>query len=72
VTTGPNGIAFGKPRQLFKGRFGCTGSPTAYDVSPDGSRFLMTEALDPPSQPVTQLRIVLDWFEVLRRAQRAQ
>lgn len=57
---------------LFQGRFGYTGSPTAYDVSPDGSRFLMTETLDPPSQPVTQLRIVLDWFEVLRRAQRAQ
>ena len=43
--------------------------PTAYDVSPDGSRFLMTEHLDPPRQPVTQLRVVFNWFEELRRAQ---
>jgi eukaryotic-like serine/threonine-protein kinase len=68
VTTGPSGITFGKPHQLFEGRFGFTGSPTGYDTSPDG-RFLMTETLDPPKQPVTQLRIVLNWFEVLRRAQ---
>jgi hypothetical protein len=38
-------------------------------VSPNGSRFLMTELLDPPSQPVTRLHVVLNWFQVLRRAQ---
>ena len=47
---------------------GFTASPTASDVSPDG-RFLMTETLDPPSQPVTRMRIVLNWVEELRRAQ---
>ncbi len=65
------GSAFtsGKPRVLFQGRFGRTGGPTAYDVSPDGSRFLMTELLEPPRQPVTRLRVVLNWHEELRRAQ---
>ena len=65
------GVPFksGTPRVLFQGRFGRTGAPTAYDVSPDGSRFLMVEHLDPPSQPVTQMRLVLNWFEELRRAQ---
>ena len=59
----------GEPRVLFEGRFGRTGSPTAYDVSPDGRRLLMTEYLDPPKQPVTRMRVVLNWFEELRRAQ---
>ena len=41
------GTAFtsGKPRVLFQGRFGRTGGPTAYDVSPDGRRFLTVEHL---------------------------
>ena len=59
----------GKPRPLFTGRFNRTGSPTAYDVSPDGARFLLSERLDPPSQPVTRVQVVLNWFEELRKAQ---
>jgi Tol biopolymer transport system component len=62
-------ITSGQPRPLFEGRFGRTGGPTAYDVSADGSRFLMTEWLDLPKQPVTRLRVVLNWFDELRRAQ---
>jgi eukaryotic-like serine/threonine-protein kinase len=68
VTTG-NAFTAGKPRLLFEGRFGRTGGPTAYDVSLDGSRFLMTEWLDPPKQPVTRIHVVLNWFDELRRAQ---
>lgn len=51
------------------GRFGRTGGPTAYDVSSDGSRLLMVEYLDPPKQPVTRVRVVLNWHEELPRAQ---
>ena len=29
----------------------------------------MVEYLDPPKQPVTRVRVVLNWFEELRRAQ---
>jgi hypothetical protein len=68
VTPG-SAFTFGKPRVLFQGRFGRTGGPTAYDVAPDGRRFLMTEFLDPPRQPVTRIHVVLNWFEELRRAQ---
>ena len=68
VTPG-SAFAAGKPRPLFTGRFGHTGGPTAYDVSADGSRFLMCKFLDPPKQPVTRVRVVLNWFEELRRAQ---
>ena len=62
-------IGFGKPRALFTGRFGRTGSPTSYDVSPDGARFLLAERLDPPSQPVTHLKVVLNWLVELHRAE---
>jgi len=68
VTTG-SVLKFGPPRFLFEGRIGRTGGPTAYDISHDGSRFLMTEHLDPPKQPVTRLHLVLNRFDELRRAQ---
>jgi len=68
VTPG-SALSAGKPRPLFTGRFGSTGGPTAYDVSTDGSRLLMVEFMDPPKQPVTRLRVVLNWREELRRAQ---
>ena len=68
VTLGAT-FSAGKPRQLFSGRFARTGGPTSYDVSPDGTRFVMVEMVDPPKQPVTRLRVVLNWFEELRRAQ---
>ena len=69
VNTSGTSFSASQPRVLFTGRYGRTGSPTAYDVSPDGQRFLMTEYLDPPKQPVTRLRVVLNWFEELRRAE---
>jgi dipeptidyl aminopeptidase/acylaminoacyl peptidase len=59
----------GKPRELFVGRYFMTGGPTGYDVSRDGKRFLMAEGLEPSKQPATHLRVVLNWFEELRRAQ---
>jgi len=67
VTPG-SAFTFGTPRVLFEGRFSRTGSPTSYDVSSDGKRFLMVEYLEPPRQPpVTRLRVVLNWFEELKR-----
>ena len=42
VTLG-SAFTFGSPRLLFEGRFARTGSPTSYDVSSDGNRFLMVE-----------------------------
>jgi hypothetical protein len=39
-----------------------------YDVSPDGRRFLMLGGQGlPPVEEVTELQIVLNWFEELKR-----
>lgn len=60
----------GRPTVLFEGHYDT--SPTgqqpgiSYDVSPDGKRFLMIKAGG--EQPAaTQLQVVQDWFEELKR-----
>ncbi|MFN2386808.1 MAG: protein kinase, partial [Thermoanaerobaculia bacterium] len=54
------------PRLLFEGRFVPTRrGDAAYDVSPDGQRFLMVKRIQ-ESIP-TQLNVVLNWFEELKR-----
>jgi hypothetical protein len=37
-----------------------------YDVSPDGQRFLMLKAPEETTAP-TQIKVVLNWFEELKR-----
>ena len=37
-----------------------------WDITPDGKRFLMIKVSDTESAP-TQLNVVLNWFEELRR-----
>jgi serine/threonine-protein kinase len=68
VTTQPT-FSAGKPKVLFEGQYlavqaGLTG--TAYDVSPDGQRFLMVKETE-PSTSVTQINVVLNWFEELKQ-----
>jgi hypothetical protein len=38
-----------------------------WDISPDGERFLMVKLEERKSQPVTELVLVQNWFEELRR-----
>ena len=64
---GGNTFSAGPERRLFAGHFGMTGAPTAYDISLDNTRFLMTEELESPSQPVTRLHVVLNWIEELKQ-----
>ena len=61
-------LRVGMPRQLFEGGY-IGGSPCrGYDVTPDGQRFLMVgEGEPPPHEPVTQINVVLNWFEELKR-----
>jgi Tol biopolymer transport system component len=60
----------GRPKFLFEGHY-LTSPPglqpgPGYDVSPDGKRFLMIKAGS--EQPATtQLQVVQDWFEELKR-----
>jgi serine/threonine-protein kinase len=66
VTLSPK-FTVGRPRELFEGPY-TVGSPHRhYDVSPDG-RFLMLQQLPvKPPPPVTQMVVVLNWFEELKR-----
>ena len=67
VPAGP-GFTPGRPVRLFDGTgytgAGAQGSGRTYDVSPDGSRFLMVRVGD---QSNTPLVVVLNWFEELKR-----
>jgi serine/threonine-protein kinase len=56
-----------KPRELFKGIYDLrSNSGMSYDVDPKGGRFLMIRMAE-ESNPLTQVRVVLNWFDELRR-----
>jgi hypothetical protein len=56
-TAGQSTVLFEEPYLLFPGG--------NYDVTADGQRFVMVRQLD--RQPITQLRVVQNWFEELKR-----
>ena len=67
VTTGPTFTA-GTPRALFEGRYRCNQSRIVqYDVSRDGNQFLMIREVDRPALKPTQMILVQNWFEELKR-----
>jgi Tol biopolymer transport system component len=60
----------GKPRQLFEGSYvpSFAGYVRAnYDVSPDGQRFLMVKFGGQKPAPLTQINVVLNWSDELKR-----
>jgi Tol biopolymer transport system component len=67
IATQP-GFAAGTPRMLFEGRYRPTRvtSPN-YDVSRDGQRFLMLKPSEQAASAPTQIDVVLNWFEELKR-----
>jgi hypothetical protein len=67
ITTQP-GFAAGRPKALFEGPYLPTaGSFPYYDVSPDGQRFLMLKPVESQASAPTQINVVLNWFEELKR-----
>jgi hypothetical protein len=69
VTTGSS-FSAAKPTVLFEGEYEATVFPqiaTAYDVTPDGQRFLMVKQIAQPESAPAQINVVLNWFEELRR-----
>jgi serine/threonine protein kinase/Tol biopolymer transport system component len=63
-----SGFSPGTPRMLFEGAY----LPTPfvvpdYDVSPDGQRFLMLKPAETQTSALTQINVVLNWFEELKR-----
>ncbi len=58
-----------KPTILFEKEYAASQFPAtgiAYDVSPDGQRFLMVKEGDQAAAP-TQINVVLNWFDELKR-----
>jgi Tol biopolymer transport system component len=63
-----HGFSAGKPRMLFEGQYALGPATTSnYDVSPDGQRFLMVKPAEQEQVPKTQINVVLNWFEELKR-----
>ena len=60
----------GKPRQVFERSYVLAAGGYAraqYDVSPDGQRFLMLKAVEQKPAPATQIHVVLNWSDELKR-----
>ena len=67
VGTTPN-LTVSKPKQIFEGEYEPTlVSAANYDVSPDGQRFLMLKAARVQDEAPTQINVVLNWFQELKR-----
>jgi serine/threonine-protein kinase len=65
------GFSAGKLRQLFEGHYlknTITYARANYDVSPDGQRFLMLKPAEQQQSAPTQINVVLNWTEELKRA----
>ena len=66
-TTLKPSFSAGKPSVLFEGEYALTLATKAnYDVTPDGKRFLMLKPIKQDNS-VTQINVVLNWFEELKR-----
>ena len=66
VTTQPS-FSAGRPTELFKGTYLASTFPltgTTYDVTRDGQRFLM---IKDQAASATQINVVVNWFEELKR-----
>ena len=66
ITPGQN-LSAGSPGVLFE--FNAAGSANIrnYDITPDGRRFLVREKKNYDLPPVTELSLVRNWFEELKR-----
>ncbi len=54
------------PRLLFDQPYGESNPIRNYDISRDGQRFVMDTDTESEPEPVTQIRIVQNWFEELK------
>lgn len=67
VQTEPS-FSVGKPRLLFEKRGLSHSTPIrSYDISLDDQRFLMVRGEEGESQPVTEMILIQNWFEELKR-----
>ncbi len=67
ITTEPTFIA-STPKLLFEGTYQMgTIFRANYDVTPDGQRFVVVQASEQQQESSTQINMVLNWFEELKR-----
>ncbi|MGA9885000.1 MAG: protein kinase [Candidatus Acidiferrales bacterium] len=68
ITTEPS-FSAGNPKMLFQGGYisNTAGAFPAFDVSPDGQRFLMLKPVTQQQAAPTQINVVLNWAEELKR-----
>jgi eukaryotic-like serine/threonine-protein kinase len=66
VTTQP-ALTLGKPCALFEGPYQMNQPARGYDVTADGQRFLLIQARERPPDVITQMIVVQNWFEELKR-----
>ena len=66
VTTQPTFTA-GTPVKLFEGIYGTNRPARNHDVTPDGQRFLFVQEKETSAPKLTQIVLVQNWFEELRR-----
>jgi hypothetical protein len=45
-----------------------SGTAAAYDIHPDGLRFIMVTEAEGPTSERAQINVVLNWFDELRQA----
>jgi len=55
-----------RPSLLFEGTFDHNLRVSNYDVTPDGQRFVMVQTNE-VERPPTQIHVILNWFEELKR-----
>jgi serine/threonine protein kinase len=62
------GFATSKPRLVFEQPGYASGNPIRnYDLSLDGQKFLMVKSEPRKATPVTEMTLIQDWFEELKR-----
>jgi Tol biopolymer transport system component len=67
VRPGP-AFSAGKPKLLFESqKYGVAGTVPCWDISLDDRRFLMVRRDDRPLRPVSELVLIQNWFEEIRR-----
>jgi hypothetical protein len=68
-TTLTPGFTAARPRALFQyaGVFRPSGTAAAYDIHPDGQRFIMVTEREGPFNERAQVNVVVNWTEELKR-----
>jgi serine/threonine-protein kinase len=62
------GFSLGRARPLFEDVYVPRGTSRNYDIHPDGKQFLMIKTVEEEEEvPVTELLVVENWFEELKR-----